>query len=87
MERIKECSKIKFSDWKVKDVKYVLRQLKPGISEDTYNLSNKIFKPEAAGDNLVLALTKPMNRIKKELEYATIQELCKATNLYICKAF
>ena len=67
MERIKECSKIKFSDWKVKDVKYVLRQLKPGISEDTYNLSNKIFKPEAADDNLVLALTKHMNRIKKEL--------------------
>ena len=47
-----------------------------------YDLPNEIFKPEVAGDDLILAVTKLMNRIKNELSYSTLLELCSVTNLY-----
>ena len=35
-----------------------------------------------AGHDLILAVTKLMNRIKKELSYPSLLELCNITNLY-----
>ena len=60
----------------------VLQHLKSGKSEDAYDLPNEIFKPDIAGIDLVLAVTKLMNRIKNELSFPKMLELCNVTNIY-----
>ena len=69
LERLEECSKIKTPEWTESDVTIILKQLKNGKSKDAYDLPNEIFKPGTAGDDLVSAVTKLMNRIKSELNY------------------
>ena len=81
-ERIEECSKIKTPDWTKEDVLYVLNNLKTGKAKDAYDLPNEIFKPDIAGIDLVLAVTKLMNRIKNELSFPKMLELCNVTNIY-----
>ena len=81
-QRLQECSKIKTPDWTIENVRSVLSSLKTGKSKDAYDLPNEIFKPEVAGEDLIIAITKLMNRIKNELSYPTLLELCSVTNLY-----
>ena len=64
------------------DVKFVLKSLKTGKAKDLYNMPNELFKPEVAGTDLILALTKLMNRIKDELHFPVPMNICNVTNLY-----
>ena len=80
--RLAECSQNKTKEWSISDVTSVLKNLKIGKSKDAYDLPNEIFKPGVAGQDLILAVTKLMNRIKNELSYPTLLELCNVTNLY-----
>ena len=64
-KRLEECSKTKTPDWSIEDVKYVLNNLKAGKSKDAYDLPNEVFKQDTAGEDLVIAITKLMNCIKK----------------------
>jgi hypothetical protein len=54
-ERLEEASRNKTSPWSVENVISVLKQLKPGKSKDPYDLPNELFKPSAAGEDLILA--------------------------------
>ena len=82
MKRLEECSKIKTLDWSVNDVTSALKCLKRGKSKDPYDLPNELFKPDVAGTNLILAITKLMNRIKSELIFPTPLNVANVTNLY-----
>ena len=81
-KRIEECKKIKTPPWTFDDVKFVMKNLKSGKSQDPYCLPNEIFKPNVAGEDLILAVTKLMNRIKSEIIFPTPMEMCNVTNLY-----
>ena len=82
MKRLKECSTVKTPEWTITDVTTVLSQLKRGKSKDAYNLPNEIFKPSVAGKDLILAVTILMNRIKTELNYPELLEVCNMTSVY-----
>jgi hypothetical protein len=45
-------------------------------------MPNELFHPNVAGDDLVLAITMLMNRIKKELIYPSPMEVSNVTNLF-----
>ena len=81
-ERLEQASQQKSLPWTEDDVKSVLKSLKTGKSKDPYEMPNELFKPEVAGTDLVLAVTKLMNRIKDELHFPIPMNICNVTNLY-----
>ena len=81
-ERLKIASVNKIPPWSIDDVTNVLKGLKTGKSKDPYDIPNELFKPEVAGSNLILAITKLMNRIKDELTFPSPMGVCNVTNLY-----
>ena len=60
----------------------VLHSLKNGKSKDPYDLPNELMKPDVAGSDLILAITKLMNRMKSELIFPTPLNVCNVTNLF-----
>ena len=82
MERLLIARQNKSPPWSIEDVTFVLKNLKEGKSKDPYDIPNELFKPDVAGDDLILAITKLMNRIKNELTYPTPLTVCNVTNLY-----
>ena len=81
-ERLLKASDNKTPAWTEEDVKYVLKHLKTGKSRDPYDMPNEIFNPEVAGDDLIHAITKLMNRIKDELLFPVPMNVCNVTNLF-----
>ena len=81
-ERLNKAQQNKSPPWSEEDVKYVLKNLKTGKCKDPYEISNELFKPDVAGDDLVLAVTKLMNRVKEELKFPTPFNKCNITNIY-----
>ena len=61
---------------------YVLKELKTGKSKDPYSLPNELFQPNVAGGDLILAITKLMNKIKTELIFPKPMNVSNVTNLY-----
>ena len=61
---------------------YVLKELKTGKSKDPYILPNELFRLNVAGGDLILAITKLMNRIKTELIFPKPMKVSNVTNLY-----
>ena len=45
-------------------------------------MPNEIFKPDVAGSDLILAITKLMNRIKDELHFPEPINVCNVTNMF-----
>ena len=82
MKRLEMARQNKSPPWSVKDVTFVLNSLKVGKSKDPYDIPNELFKPDVAGDDLILAITKLMNRIKDELIYPKTLTVCNVTNLF-----
>ena len=67
--------------WSLEDVTYVLKSLKKGKSKDPYDIPNELFHPEVTGSNLILAITKLVNRIKDEIIFPAPMNVCNVTNL------
>ena len=63
----------------------MLKQLKTGKSKDPYDMPNEIFKDNVAGSDLLIAITKLMNQIKKELLFPVSMNVCNVTNLFMNK--
>ena len=82
MKRIEKAFENKTPQWSVSDVMDVLKTLKTGKSKDPYEIPNELFKPDVAGTDLVVAITKLMNRIKNEMEFPSVMEKCNVTNIY-----
>ena len=72
----------KTPDWKMKDLKRVLKNLKKQKSRDPLGLANDIFRPEVAGDDLKLAIVKMMNNIKDQQKYPECLELCNISSIW-----
>ena len=68
--------------WSVDDIKNVLKKLKTGKAKDPYDFPNEIFRPNVAGEDLILAITKLLNRIKTELIFPSPMNVCNVTNLF-----
>jgi hypothetical protein len=65
-ERLRHCVSNKTSPWTMKDLKDVLKQMEDGKSRDADGYPNDIFKESVAGSDLLEAVLRLMNQIKKE---------------------
>ena len=81
-EHLKTASKNKTPKWTVMDVKNAIKNLKNGKSKDPYEYPNELFKEGVAGDDLILATTKLMNRIKEEQVFPECLKVANVTNIY-----
>ena len=61
--------------WTMKDLDAVLKSLKKQKTRDPYGLANDLFRPETAGDDLILALIMLMNKVKEEQLFPECLEL------------
>ena len=68
--------------WTLDDLEVVLKNLKKQKSRDPYGLANDIFRPEVAGDDLKLAISKLMNKIKAEQLYPECLEPCDISSIW-----
>ena len=64
------------------DIKVVLKDLKKKISKDPYEFPNELFIMSNAGEDLVLAILKLMNKMKENLEFPECLQICNVTNAY-----
>ena len=80
--RIKLAQKNKTPPWTLKELEVVLKYLKNNKSRDPLGLCNELFKENAAGDDLKLAVLKLVNRIKSEQKYPEALEKCDITSIY-----
>ena len=80
IKRLEEASKNKTPDWTIEDVTCAIKSLKTGKAQDPYEMPNELFK--VAGTDLILAITKLMNRIKNELVFPSALSVCNVTNLF-----
>jgi hypothetical protein len=60
-----------------------LKSLKKGKYQDPYEMPFELFKPQVAGTNLFLAITKLMNSIKTNLVFQRALNVCNVTNLFL----
>ena len=68
--------------WDMDDLKLALKQLGKEKSRDPEGFNNELFKEEVAGDDLMKAVLKLMNLIKKKQQYPSILEKCNITSIY-----
>ena len=62
--RLKVC-KTKVTDpWDMEDLQYVIKNLKKNMSRDADGFANELFMLKVAGDDLLLAVFKLLNKIK-----------------------
>ena len=81
-QRLEAARKNKTPPWTLEDVKVVLKDLKKKISKDPYDLPNELFVWSYAGDDLVLAILKLMNKMKDQLIFPKCLQICNVTNAY-----
>ena len=67
------------------EVEKVLKNLKNGVSRDPLGYANEIFNPKVAGDDLINAITKLVNRIKTEQVFPQCLQDCNISSIWKCK--
>ena len=80
--RLDLAKKNKSPDWTIDDLDKVLKFLKKNKSRDPLDFSNEIFKPNVAGEDLMLAILLMMNLIKNKQEFPEILRICNITSIY-----
>ena len=80
--RLERCKLIKSDPCTMDDLKYVLKQLETEKSRDADGFANEVFKEEAAGDDLLLAVLKMMNRIKEKQKFPKLLQKCNITCIH-----
>ena len=81
-KRFQEAQKNITPDWTMQDLEVVLKQLKNKKARDPLGISNELFKPENAGEDLKIALLKMSNKIKTQQVVPKALGLCNITSLY-----
>ena len=66
----------------IEDLKVVLKQIEDGKSHDADGFPNEIFKEAVAGSDLMEAVLKLMNQIKKEQKYPKLLQKCNITSIH-----
>ena len=82
LKRLEAARKNKTPPWTSEDVKFVLKSLKPKISKDPYDMPNELFLLSNAGEDLILAITVLMNKIKDQQVFPESLQICDVTNAY-----
>ena len=78
-----EISKKNITDpWTMEDLKLALKQLHKDRSADPGGFINELFKEAVAGDDLLLAILKLMNKIKTTQKYPKNLKKCNITSLH-----
>ena len=75
----------KTPDWTEAEVKIVLKNLKAGVSRDPLGLANELFHPNVAGNDLLLAITKLVNRIKRDQVFPKSFQSCNISSIWKSK--
>ena len=65
--RLRSTIKNKTKDWELSDLKQALKELNKNKSADSMGYINELFQEDTAGDDLILALLKLINKIKSTL--------------------
>ena len=81
-KRFQEAQKNITPDWTMQDLEVVLKQLKNKKARDPLGISNELFKPENAGEDLKIALLKMSNKIKTQQVVSKAFGMCNITSLY-----
>ena len=85
-EKVLEAAKNNKTDpWDIDDLEVVLNNLKNNKSRDPNGLANELFKKDAAGKDLKLAVLMLMNRIKDEQIYPKCLEDCNISSIWKLK--
>ena len=80
--RLKGC-KTKVTDpWEMEDLQYVIKNLKKNKSRDADGFANELFMLKVAGDDLLLAVLKLLNKIKEKQEFPEALSKCNITSLH-----
>ena len=80
--RLKQCKQNITAPWDMEDLKYVLKNLKKNKSRDADGYANELFMLSVAGDDLLLAVLKLLNKIKEKQEFPDALEKCNITSLH-----
>ena len=80
--RLKTAAKNKTPPWTMEQLEKVLKYLKENKSRDPFGYANDIFKHNAAGKDLKLAILKLCNRRKSEQKFPKALENCNITAIY-----
>ena len=72
----------KTKDWTKEELQIVLKKLENDKPRDADGYANELFKEDAAGDDLIEAVLKLMNLIKRRQQYPKIMEKCNITSLH-----
>ena len=79
-ERLKVASKVISPDWTEEDVKYVVKNLKKKKSRDPHGYSNELI--QCGGQDVLSAVTKLMNNIKRQQTFPQSLQACNITSLF-----
>ena len=79
-QRFNEAQQNKTPPWTIEELTIVLKQLKNIKSRDPMGLTNELFKPENAGDDLKLAIKS--NQMKSQQVFPEPLKLSNITSLY-----
>ena len=82
---LERAKKKKTPPWKMKQLDKVLDGLEKNKSKDPDGFANELFKKEAAGEDLKVAILLLMNRIKDEQIYPKCLELCNISSIWKMK--
>ena len=80
--RLATTSKKKSPPWNMDDLKAALKDLRKDKARDALDQANELFKEDVAGDDLMLAVLKLMNMMKKRLQFPELLEQCNITSIY-----
>ena len=80
--RLETSRKNKSEPWVMEDLKNAVKDLAKDKARDALDQANELFKEEVAGDDLMLAVLKLMNMIKKRLEFPDLLQQCNITSIY-----
>ena len=73
---------VKTPPWSRSDICKALKGLKRKKPRDPTNIANELFDPEIAGEDLIDAIRKLMNRIKTDLIFPECLQLCNISSIY-----
>ena len=81
-KRIEHSSSIKSRNWNLEEVKKVCKKLKHGKARDRDDLIFELFKPDYAGNDLMISMMKMFNMIKENLKIPKFLQKVTITSLY-----
>ena len=80
--RLKLCKMNVTDAWIMDDLTYVPKNLKKNKARDADGYANKLFMLNVAGDDLLLAVLKLLNKIAEKQQFSEAIEKCNFTSLH-----